>query len=83
MKKLSIILLILSASLYYVWNFVGTRPGEQKVKFDPAEKECFAEPSEDSEIVEIAKKRGLNLKWQPLYGGHCAVDVNSFADFLL
>ena len=37
----------------------------------------------NNEIADTAKKRGVNLRWQPLYGGHCAVDINSFADFLL
>lgn len=33
-------------------------------------------------FAEIAKSRGVNIQWQPIYGGHCATDVSSLADFL-
>jgi hypothetical protein len=36
-----------------------------------------------SDMADIAKSRGLSLKWHPLYGGHCAVDINSIGEFLL
>ena len=33
-------------------------------------------------LANIAIKRGVKTKWHPLYGGHCAIDVASLADFL-
>jgi S-formylglutathione hydrolase FrmB len=30
-----------------------------------------------------AKEKGLKIEWRPLYGGHCASDVVSLANFLL
>ncbi len=39
---------------------------------------------EGSEILaERAVARGFKMHWRPLYGGHCAVDITSLADFLL
>ncbi len=35
------------------------------------------------EFISLAKERGLNIQWRPIYGGHCAVDVQSIAEFLL
>lgn len=37
----------------------------------------------NQQMADIAHTRELNLKWQPLYGGHCAIDINSVAEFLL
>jgi S-formylglutathione hydrolase FrmB len=34
-------------------------------------------------LAERARARGLQVEWRPLYGGHCAIDVDSLADFLL
>jgi hypothetical protein len=34
-------------------------------------------------LAELARSRGFNVTWIPLYGGHCAVDVKSLAEFLL
>jgi pimeloyl-ACP methyl ester carboxylesterase len=33
-------------------------------------------------LANLAIKRGVKTKWHPLYGGHCAVDIASLADFL-
>lgn len=33
-------------------------------------------------LANIAIKKGVKTKWHPLYGGHCAIDVASLADFL-
>lgn len=33
-------------------------------------------------LANLAVKRGVNTTWHPIYGGHCAVDVASLADFL-
>lgn len=33
-------------------------------------------------LANIAIKRGVKTKWHPLYGGHCAIDIASLADFL-
>lgn len=33
-------------------------------------------------LANLAIKRGVKTTWHPLYGGHCAVDVASLADFL-
>lgn len=35
------------------------------------------------EFSNSAKAKGFNIHWQPIYGGHCAIDVNSISDFLL
>jgi S-formylglutathione hydrolase FrmB len=34
-------------------------------------------------LADRARLRGFKINWRPLYGGHCAVDVTSLADFLL
>ena len=33
-------------------------------------------------LANLAIKRGVKTTWHPLYGGHCAIDVASLADFL-
>jgi pimeloyl-ACP methyl ester carboxylesterase len=33
-------------------------------------------------LANLAVKRGVKTTWHPLYGGHCAIDVASLADFL-
>jgi len=33
-------------------------------------------------LANLAIKRGVKTTWHPLYGGHCAIDVASMADFL-
>ncbi len=34
-------------------------------------------------LVNIANSKGVKTQWHPLYGGHCAIDINSLADFLI
>lgn len=34
-------------------------------------------------LANIAKSKGIKTHWHPLYGGHCAIDINSLADFLV
>lgn len=34
-------------------------------------------------LANMAVKRGVKTVWHPLYGGHCAIDVASLADFLI
>jgi pimeloyl-ACP methyl ester carboxylesterase len=34
-------------------------------------------------LASIARQHGVRTEWHPLYGGHCAVDVPSLAEFLL
>ncbi len=34
-------------------------------------------------LVNIANSKGVKTNWHPLYGGHCAIDINSLADFLI
>lgn len=33
-------------------------------------------------LVNIANSKGVKTNWHPLYGGHCAIDITSLADFL-
>jgi hypothetical protein len=33
-------------------------------------------------LANLAMKKGVKTLWRPLYGGHCAIDVASLADFL-
>lgn len=33
-------------------------------------------------LAEQALRRGVKTEWHPLYGGHCATDIKSLADFL-
>ena len=33
-------------------------------------------------LANLAIKRGVKTKWHPIYGGHCAIDTASLADFL-
>jgi pimeloyl-ACP methyl ester carboxylesterase len=33
-------------------------------------------------LANLAIQRGVKTTWHPLYGGHCAIDVASLADFL-
>jgi pimeloyl-ACP methyl ester carboxylesterase len=33
-------------------------------------------------LANLAIKRGVKTSWHPLYGGHCAIDIASLADFL-
>lgn len=34
-------------------------------------------------LANIAKSKGIKMYWHPIYGGHCATDINSLADFLI
>ncbi|NHF60101.1 esterase family protein [Flavobacteriaceae bacterium TP-CH-4] len=34
-------------------------------------------------LVNTANSKGVKTRWHPLYGGHCAIDIVSLADFLL
>jgi hypothetical protein len=34
-------------------------------------------------LAKLARQRGVRTEWHPLYGGHCASDVSSLADFLV
>lgn len=34
-------------------------------------------------LAHLARQRGVRTEWHPLYGGHCASDVSSLADFLV
>ncbi|GAA0728422.1 hypothetical protein GCM10009430_37560 [Aquimarina litoralis] len=34
-------------------------------------------------FVNIAISKGIKTEWHPLYGGHCAIDISSLADFLI
>jgi pimeloyl-ACP methyl ester carboxylesterase len=34
-------------------------------------------------LANLAIKKGVKTSWHPLYGGHCAIDVASLADFLV
>ena len=34
-------------------------------------------------LANLAIKKGVKTVWHPLYGGHCAIDVASLADFLV
>jgi S-formylglutathione hydrolase FrmB len=34
-------------------------------------------------LANIAKSKGIKTYWYPIYGGHCAIDVNSLAEFLI
>lgn len=33
-------------------------------------------------LANLAIKKGVKTRWHPLYGGHCAIDIASLADFL-
>lgn len=34
-------------------------------------------------LANIAKSKGIKTHWYPIYGGHCATDINSLAEFLI
>jgi len=34
-------------------------------------------------LANIALKKGVRTSWHPLYGGHCAIDIASLANFLV
>ncbi|WP_226389887.1 alpha/beta hydrolase [Penaeicola halotolerans] len=34
-------------------------------------------------LVDLANSKGIKTQWHPLYGGHCAIDIKSLADFLI
>jgi hypothetical protein len=34
-------------------------------------------------LVNIALSKGVKTNWHPLFGGHCAIDIASLADFLI
>ncbi|MCH7408153.1 esterase family protein [Belliella sp. DSM 111904] len=34
-------------------------------------------------LVDLANSRGIKTHWHPIYGGHCAIDIISLADFLI
>lgn len=34
-------------------------------------------------LASMARQRGVQTEWRPLYGGHCVTDANSVGDFLL
>jgi S-formylglutathione hydrolase FrmB len=33
-------------------------------------------------LADLAVKKGVKTRWHPLYGGHCAIDTVSLADFI-
>lgn len=60
MKKLTLFALSLFFCFYFIWDFVGTRPGEQRVKFVAADKECFSDPLDSSRYCIYRAKQGTN-----------------------
>jgi S-formylglutathione hydrolase FrmB len=34
-------------------------------------------------LANVANSKGIKTSWHPLYGGHCAIDISSLADFLI
>ena len=34
-------------------------------------------------LANLAILKGVKTHWHPLYGGHCAIDITSLADFLV
>lgn len=36
-----------------------------------------------AKLARIAEAKGVLTEWRPLYGGHCATDVTSLAEFLV
>lgn len=34
-------------------------------------------------LANLANSKGVKTHWHPLYGGHCAIDISSLADFLI
>jgi Putative esterase len=34
-------------------------------------------------LANLANLKGVKTNWHPLYGGHCAIDISSLADFLV
>lgn len=34
-------------------------------------------------LANIAQSKGIKTDWHPIYGGHCATDINSLAEFLI
>lgn len=43
----------------------------------------FAAYESNEAFVATLKSRGLSVLWRPLWGGHCAVDIVSLAEFLM
>ncbi|MBL7555843.1 MAG: hypothetical protein JNM24_08470 [Bdellovibrionaceae bacterium] len=60
MRKFVFLILVLSIVFYFVWSFINTRPGEQRVKFIPADKECFSEAADGSRYCIYRARQGTN-----------------------
>lgn len=79
MKKLFVLILILALGFYFFWGFINTRPGEQRVAFVPADKECFSEASDGSRYCIYRAKQGNNgAVFYHLHGRN--LDEDSWSD---
>lgn len=43
----------------------------------------FAAFEGNEKLAEILRSRGRNIEWRPQWGGHCAIDIPSVAEFLV
>lgn len=60
-KKIAFVALaLLVVSSYFIWNYVSTSHGDQKVAYEPSKKECFASKSGKWKFCIHYAKQGTN-----------------------
>ncbi len=71
-KEISPIHLIKSANVHYPELYLSCGLYDKYGNFEGTEA-----------LANVAILKGVKTQWHPLYGGHCAIDITSLADFLI
>ena len=71
-KEISPIHLIKSANIHYPELYLSCGLYDKYGNYEGTEA-----------LANIANLKGVKTNWHPLYGGHCAIDISSLADFLI
>lgn len=71
-KEISPINLIKSANIHYPELYLSCGLYDKYGNYEGTEA-----------LANMANLKGVKTHWHPLYGGHCAIDISSLADFLV
>lgn len=59
------------------------RPGYPALYLSNGLYDAYGNYEGTERLARVARQRGVRTEWHPLYGGHCAIDIPSLANFLL
>jgi len=61
----------------------GVRPSQPELYLSNGLYDGYGNFEGTERLASVARSRGGKVEWHPLYGGHCAIDVQSLAAFLV